>query len=318
MEVSGIISGIVTIPQTQQVNPEVAEEPEVPVVEVQEPPVIAETEPPEEESEKIPGVIRNLLKGHFKGVSDLRLRIVHAEKLQALEEAKLEEALENETGFMGDFDAKLSELLAFADAPDPAAVPEIVEVPVAVAVGEGVEVPDAVTVPESVDAVDPLPLPVDPEVLTADQQLYAGLASEQIAGLLELENPSKGQVLGMIGELETTVGNLLISLGAPAAEPVEAPIAGEAVEGVEGVVDPLPVDPPSELDILIASFVDVLIPDFLTSLSEFSSNLGESVLPELSEPRGNGKAYEKFLAMYNDMQDAGEPVEEPDALDIIA
>lgn len=31
--------------------------------------------------EKMPGVVRNLFSGHYKGVADVRLRIVHAEKL---------------------------------------------------------------------------------------------------------------------------------------------------------------------------------------------------------------------------------------------
>jgi hypothetical protein len=34
-----------------------------------------------------------------------------------------------------------------------------------------------------------------------------------------------------------------------------------------------------------------------------------SVLPELSEPEGNGRAYDKFLQIYNQMQDISSTVE---------
>ena len=41
--------------------------------------------PPTDEAQKLPGVIRNLMEGHYKGVADVRLRLVHADHIAALQ-----------------------------------------------------------------------------------------------------------------------------------------------------------------------------------------------------------------------------------------
>jgi len=44
---------------------------------------------------------------------------------------------------------------------------------------------------------------------------------------------------------------------------------------------------------------------FAAAMEELVNSLnGVQVLPELSEPNGNGVAYEKFLAIYNEMLSA--------------
>ena len=52
-------------------------------------------------------------------------------------------------------------------------------------------------------------------------------------------------------------------------------------------------------------------------MDQLTSAFGQvGILPGLPEPTGNGVAYEKFLAIYNEMRgigttDAGEPAPEP-------
>ncbi|MHC4213704.1 MAG: hypothetical protein ACYSWP_10070, partial [Planctomycetota bacterium] len=84
-------------------------------------------------------------------------------------------------------------------------------------------------------------------------------------------------------------------------------------------VEPLPAEPPLE-PLLLEEPIEPQSPPEPQGPTEFELFLGElagmfnasvegfieslnsvSVLPPLSEPNGNGAAYEKFLAIYNDM-----------------
>jgi hypothetical protein len=61
---------------------------------------------------------------------------------------------------------------------------------------------------------------------------------------------------------------------------------------------PSPAQTPLDYQILL----DRLASAFAAALAEFRSALEQSsILPELSVPTGNGRAYEKFLAIYNDL-----------------
>jgi hypothetical protein len=52
----------------------------------------------------------------------------------------------------------------------------------------------------------------------------------------------------------------------------------------------------------LESYISGLTEAFETAMGDFSGELdGVAVLPELSQPSGNGVAYEKFLAIYNEM-----------------
>jgi hypothetical protein len=52
----------------------------------------------------------------------------------------------------------------------------------------------------------------------------------------------------------------------------------------------------------LESYISGLTEAFETAMGDFTGGLdGVVVLPELSEPSGNGAAYEKFLAIYNEM-----------------
>ena len=69
------------------------------------------------------------------------------------------------------------------------------------------------------------------------------------------------------------------------------------------------------LDQLIANLTET----FSSKLSSFEKLLSEiSVLPDLSEPTGNGKAYNKFLAIYNSMYDPAGDLPPPEQVDAVA
>jgi hypothetical protein len=285
MEINAVTTSIPVTPQPQPAPIEEPQETQPPV------PIVEVADQPQEESTEVPGVIRNLQKGHFKGVADIRLRLVHAEKLQALEEAKLQEVMQSETEFLSDFDTNLEQLLAYAPT-EPAgetSTEPLTENPV-----EGTD-----ELPEN-SSLDPTP-----DILTPDQLLYATQSQDQIAALLNAHDLPKDTIIGMIGELSTTVGNLSTALIPPS--------------------DPPPADLSSELDILAESldtlaesFVNVLIPEFQTALEELTSSLSTSVLPKLTAPTGNGKAYEKFLDMYMSPDETTDPADSVNTLNAIA
>jgi hypothetical protein len=77
-------------------------------------------------------------------------------------------------------------------------------------------------------------------------------------------------------------------------DPEDEPIVTENTEDQE------PVEPQDGFQ----AFIESLTSSFETELGTLMDGLSQSsVLPELSEPEGNGRAYDKFLQIYNQMQD---------------
>jgi hypothetical protein len=98
----------------------------------------------------------------------------------------------------------------------------------------------------------------------------------------------------------------------------EPPTAEEPPAPEEPITPGEPAGPDEQS--LLQSFIDELTAAFGTAVDEFISALNAtSVLPPLSQPSGNGVAYQKFLAIYNDMLGlvGGEAPEEPPLLDAI-
>lgn len=57
------------------------------------------------------------------------------------------------------------------------------------------------------------------------------------------------------------------------------------------------------------TFIEDLQSAFAAAKDELTKTLGEvQILPELSEPNGNGVAYEKFLAIYNELHSVQTPI----------
>ena len=127
-------------------------------------------------------------------------------------------------------------------------------------------------------------------------------------------NESKEDFLGaevrsasiLIGELEFAVEKLVISL-------TQALASTTAENPEEGNV---PVDIGTDEDTPLSDLISALRATFSTAMDDLSKALsGASILPELSEPNGNGVAYDKFLTIYNEMKTSPEPVDTTSNID---
>lgn len=195
------------------------------------------------------GVLRLLQEEHFKGVSDVRLRINFFEQLNAIEAGKLQAVAEQ----------KVNAVL------------------------------------ESVGGI------VD-TFLAAEEN---GLTEEQTAGVPELQETFFQAASGYTNEPVTDLNNAfddfveaLRDLFAPPALTQEENTTAEAESaGAPG----LPWQ----------TFIEDLQSAFTTATNELTQAFAEvRILPELSEPNGNGVAYEKFLAIYNELRGLQTPSDE--------
>lgn len=223
------------------------------------------------------GVIRLLQEGHFKGVADLRLRINFFDELSAISNGKASEAAEAEIG------AVL------------AAVDSVVE--------------DFLATPDLAD-----------EISTEVMSLHAAF-EETVSGLVEAfsgaEAPSTVQ---LVADIQGAFDNFTAALLGFLADQVDVPIdesegdevgstggillsttaVEEIAEGEEGA---------PELSEEFQTFIDSLQSEFTDALSIFNVALesASSVLPDRSDPNGNGVAYARFLDILTALQGGGEP-----------
>ena len=301
MEVIGVSSQITPVIQTEtvhQTNPAVEEIP-------QEQPQGSEIPEPEatEQSEdgQAKGVIRNLLEGHYKGVADLRLRINNFDALATIENAQLKALAEQEVaGLLGVVDFGVDNILAPSESFTAEAAPE----------------DETLTVSESHDkfvgAVNGLAEEFQSaEAPSTDEQSIQTLISgiqdaftsfvESLQGLLvptvDHNMDESGPEDESISEDGEGQGSSVVA-EAPAANPhlesnvvVEAPAANDQDE------------PPESTEPNYQDLIDKLGTAFAGAIVELIETLnGFQLLPELSEPSGNGVAYGNFLAIYNQMQ----------------
>lgn len=225
---------------------------------------------PVAEEEAAKGVLRLLQEGHFHGVADVRLRINFAEELQGIAAGNVSGALKE------GLTALQTEINSAIDA-----------------FAEGGTL--------SEDEVN---------TLRAAQSSF----NSQVNNLLE----SDALTEEVFGELRTAFEDFLKGL-MPPEENEETPAlipVGEIDDGVPAeviaeTVPPTPLesaeepaaDPFSELR-------ETLSGRFDQALSSLQESLEGLKLPPLSEPEGNGRAYEKFLATYNQLYGQGD-VEAP-------
>lgn len=220
------------------------------------------------------GVIRLLQEGHFRGVADVRLRINFAEELQGIQAAG--------TG------ALLNEAL-------PALQREL-DAAIEAFVGEG-------SLPE--EAVSTLR-----EAQTA--------FNTQLGTLLEGGEDGVGPADDVFAALRTAFEDFLASLVPPQAPEEDAilPIAGDAAEVPAGTPESaLAVTEPTTVPVAegetdlpgdaFAGLRETLRGIFEETLASAQDSIDALALPPLSEPNGNGRAYEKFLAAYDDLFGVG-------------
>ena len=198
------------------------------------------------------GVLRLLQEGHFKGVSDVRLRIVFFEQLNAIEAGKLQAVAEE----------KVNGVL------------------------------------ESVGGI------VDTFLEEEN-----GLTQEQTAGVSELQEEFvqavSGYTNGPVTNLNNAFDEFVKALRDLFTLPVQTQEENTTTEAESPDAPGLPWQ----------TFIDDLQSAFTTATNELTQAFAEvQILPELSEPNGNGVAYEKFLAIYNELRGLQSPTDEqPDS-----
>jgi hypothetical protein len=247
------------------------------------------THPPDDQSDtqQTKGVISLLQQGHFKGVADVRLRIIFNDELAAIESQQLKTAAqENIEGL----------LTALA----------------------------ATTAPEALAEASHL------------QQAFTDAVQQAKNDFLSAEPPSKADLIASLNNAFQAFIEGLWTYFTPATEPAEGLAAGQeemgdetedAIEsgdeenpaqaelvGQEGGESPGPAPetaPATELEPEAASYIAGLEAAFDAEMNELIDALdGVVVLPELSQPTGNGVAYDKFLAIYNQLRGLQVPTEE--------
>lgn len=231
------------------------------------------------------GVLRNLQEGHFKGVADVRLRINFNDEITAMDQAKAEQvAEEGVTGLVDSINSQITSLLQTEEFDDETSA----------AISDATEI-------------------------------FVGGASQLANGLMTKDGPG---IKSLMAQMQSTFDELTVSLGAiftPAVDPETEGPAEIPIEPVEDVIvneetpvmmalDAEPVDVVAEFN--ADQFLADLMETFITGLGNLESSLNEiSVLPELSQPEGNGKAYDKFLAIYNEIRGMTGTPEQPDIID---
>lgn len=245
------------------------------------------------------GVLQNLLEGHFKGVSDVRLRINFFDELAAIEAGQLQAvAEENIDGVLQAVGAIVGTLAAEGE---PTEEPPV-ELPLEPPVELPIEPPGEPPVEPTVEPTGELTPELLSDVLGL-QETFAQTVNQLKDDFLAAETPSIAALdEGIQSAFDAFVAALESALAlAPDTGDVTAeeatPATLESEPGLEGFIVELRAAFDAAMDELIDAFGEVV------------------VLPELSEPSGNGVAYEKFLAIYNGMRgvapadEASQPVE---------
>ena len=257
---------------------------------------VSATAPETESEEKLPGVLRLLQEGHFKGVADVRLRISHFEAIQAMESQHLR------TVAAGGFES----------------LNQSVEDQVAALKDSGLLSEEQTL---ALDAFLKSLQDAQSESLNGGglsvQELIESFQAklDDLMGLLDPPAPTAAPEAELPTEPAAVPEEPVVELAEPQAAPDEIPAAG--VEGQlppaeEPVAEPVEAAP-AEPQPVEANPLQQLVLDFqasvLQALDDLQSGLtGTSALPPISEPSGNGKAYAKFLAIYESIQ-AGAAVE---------
>lgn len=217
-----------------------------------------------EQGEKLPGVLRNLMNGHYKGVADVRLRIVFHDRLAALQEqARQEAAPEKVDEFSSGLAAEFQKLVEDkAPGGDQEEVQGHVEkfLEIVEASGQGVGTGE-----------------VQLSALRAAlEEAFAALA-ESLLQHFKQEQPVPG---------------------ASPEEGVEASSLEADGEAGSGVLEATGSE-----GLWISTLVEELEATLAASLDGLDAGLANvQVLPPLSPDPGTGSAYAKFLAQYQSLQ----------------
>lgn len=241
-------------------------------------PATSAEEGAEATASKAQGVLRLLQEGHFQGVADARLRINFSEEIAALQDTATRHTAE--VGSEG--------LVARADA----------EISVFL---------DVNTLDEEATQ----------EILAAQDVLEIAVQAAREA-LAETNPPD---IFQFINELQVAADEFLATVGeilgivpiAPSQTTIESGTGTEV--DAAAPADAATASQPSPLEGFISSLTDSLN-TVINELDEALQNI--SVLPPLSEPNGNGVAFDKFAAALTNAAGSPETGDASESLDIIA
>ncbi|MHC4643020.1 MAG: hypothetical protein ACYS32_15365 [Planctomycetota bacterium] len=246
------------------------------------------------------GVIRLLQEGHFKGTSDVRLRINFYEEIAAIDAAKLQEVAEEKV------DEILQSVGTIIDSINPPGDPPPVsnaELPPVDADGDGIidtyGLPNTALVPAGETTEE------QPDEVTQLQDTFTQTITQLKEDFLAAQTPSTDTLLeGIQSAFDQLVESLQSAL-APPEEPAE-PLPNTALPNTAPNVPPLSnADAAPEPAPETPSLIDELTAAYEASMEELINGFDSvNILPPISEPKGNGRAHQKFLDIYNQMRDA--------------
>ncbi len=278
-------------PNVEETPPAPPDDTEIPQPSATEP---LPDEQNEDNAENVKGVIRLLQEGHFKGVADVRLRISHFEELSAIEQGQFQAAAaENNTSLTEPITTNISTLLESGQLTQEQSdnLLQTFDQEVNLSIGDFL----AGQIPSTDVLVT--------ELESAFEALVASLTlalSESVTETPEDQPPTPGDEL-----TEET-------------NPVT--LTGEQTQENEQTDSTPEPEPTPQLTPEFQTFLENLRSAFTAAMDNFINSINDvDVLPELSEPNGNGGAYDKFLAIYNELYSPQTPDDTPnhETLDII-
>jgi hypothetical protein len=235
-------------------------------------------------SHELPGVIRLLQEGHFKGVADVRLRINFFEELQTLQQ---------------------NELRATAGQ----ALPGFIE-----AVGKGLE---TLLSSDSLSAEQA-------SAITAAGEKFTQALEQILADSQGTANFSQETITSPIDKAFQELTAAIQSVLAPTDTAEGTPDSTAEATGETAPVDPISESDPAATETAATdtgTILEAFKSSYVSALKQLQETLAQAnILPPLSEPEGNGKAYAKFLAIYQNMLGEGSQAGTPsgETLDSVA
>ncbi len=227
-----------------------------------------------QETSSSKGVIRNLLDGHYKGVADVRLRINFYDQLNAVESEQFGQSVRDLTTTLGQsINTQVESFLSTASG-SPASSGAPAEA-LRSLVGQF-----AGAISSSAGASGAGGIQLSFDLLVND--LTTLLTVPEPAGILVETSDEEIDVSGVTDEGDGTEGPVVESdsIQASGAETQAEPVL---LPGAQELIDEL----------------TALFNAYLEDLDDLEANT--TILPPLSEPNGNGIAYEKFLAQYQQL-----------------
>ncbi len=284
------------------------------------------------DGDKTPGVIRLLEAGHFRGVADVRLRINFFDQLAARAKAVAQPAVERESRQLVDtVTSKVDELIGqlAADVETQNALDGlVVEFDSAVqaatrATGfspRGSTAPDLETLEASLrtafgELVDQmtqlLAAPADespPPTDAGTAQIDTSVTPVSQTKTRDFDTDDTAKVItSQVRDSDIAHASPVSPDEPESSERPNPANPSETTPSPEPAPDTPAEGPGETLDDAIASLVDA----FNEALASLLASVDSATrLPDPTPPRGNGVAYDKFLAIYNELRGATGTVEE--------